>query len=90
VKKKVHTWVWIRSSIPNERVWKKCIEYTVTDKNGKNETYSLDENTGTRIKVYTHVCVIRYTTVMEEFLMCLMSMFAYKRLFTKLMANILN
>jgi hypothetical protein len=56
VKKKVHTWVWVRSSIP-KRVWKKCIEYTVTDKNGKKETYSLEENTGIRIKVYTHAYV---------------------------------
>ncbi|CAB4029528.1 Hypothetical predicted protein [Paramuricea clavata] len=47
VKKKVHVWIWIRSSIPT-RAWRKCVEYIVTDKNGKKETYSVDEETGIR------------------------------------------
>ncbi len=50
MKKNVHTWIWIRSSIP-KRAWRKCIEYTVTDKNGKKEIYSVDEETGTQRKV---------------------------------------
>ena len=60
MKKNVHTWVGIRSSIP-KRVWKKCIEYTVTDKNGNKEIYSVDENTGIRTKVRSCGIYLRTT-----------------------------
>ncbi|XP_028393585.1 uncharacterized protein LOC114517928 [Dendronephthya gigantea] len=49
ITKNVHVWIWVRSSIP-KRAWRKCIEYVVTNKNGNNVTYSLDEETGTRRK----------------------------------------
>ena len=45
----VVTWIWIRSSLP-KRVWRKCIDFTTTDKNGKKEMYRLDEETGLKEK----------------------------------------
>lgn len=34
-----------------KRAWRKCIEYTVKDNNGKKEVYSVDHDTGTPRKV---------------------------------------
>ncbi|XP_046846675.1 uncharacterized protein LOC124440339 isoform X2 [Xenia sp. Carnegie-2017] len=47
--KEVYTWVWIRSSLP-KRLWRKCIDYTVKDSQGNEESYRLDEETGVKEK----------------------------------------
>ena len=50
VTKDVNTWIWIRSSLP-KRVWRKCIDFTITGPDGKKEKYRVDEETGLRSKV---------------------------------------
>ncbi len=62
VTKQVVTWVWIRSSLP-KRVWRKCIDFTITNKNGKEEKYRLDEETGLREKVGDNILYYVYNTV---------------------------
>ena len=51
VTKKVKTWIWIRSSLP-KRVWRKCIDFTITGKDGEKVKYRLDEETGLKEKVW--------------------------------------
>jgi hypothetical protein len=46
--------VWIRSSLP-KRVWRKCIDFTITGQDGKEENYRLDEETGLKEKVDENV-----------------------------------
>ena len=55
ITKQVVTWIWIRSSLP-KRVWRKCIDFTITNKHGKEEKYRLDEETGLREKVGKILC----------------------------------
>lgn len=46
-----HVWFWIRTRTPT-RVWKRCMEFQKKNDDGKFETFSIDQKTGSVHKVF--------------------------------------
>ena len=49
---KAFVWFWVRNRIPvTERLWKRCMEFVVTNAAGKLEKHFIDPRTGIAHKV---------------------------------------
>ena len=48
--KKAFVWFWVRPRMP-QRLWKRCMEFTMKNSVGKIEKYFIDPQTGTAHKV---------------------------------------
>ena len=58
-----HVWFWIRTRTP-KRVWKKCMEFQKKRDNGKEETYFVDERTGTtRMVIFLEKCRLQFISM---------------------------
>ena len=48
--KNAFVWFWVRNRMP-ERLWKRCMAFTMKNSTGTSEKYFIDPTTGTAHKV---------------------------------------
>ncbi|XP_028393393.1 uncharacterized protein LOC114517773 isoform X1 [Dendronephthya gigantea] len=62
VMKNVFVWFWVRNRMP-ERLWKRCMEFTMKNSTGVSEKYFIDPRTGTAHK---GSCSEQFKTFLNE------------------------